>query len=517
MFSHKLPLIFLIFLTMSGYAQDGPSALGYFADQNQALINGYIDFDSDFETPFQVSLNYYEDFIPGRFYHRSGSVSKGYIRLHPTKDNILFSESRDGHFKNHKAKNLAYFTMGLDSFVVHEIANGPKFVGVAYENPEMIVFKQFEVYNFKPVAYYIRKKDSDEMLVLPRTEKAMQKQARDLFGDYPKLLSRIESGSIASDDTNLIVSLAEYYSKFKNNTKLNFTKEWFETKDPSKGVFYGVIAGLESDSLWNVTYHDQNGKRVHEAVYSSLEPLKKEGLAKWYHQDEKIRKVARYIHNQPDSLITEYYTDGKVHWSTSREEDFLKFHQIWDYNGNELLVEGNGSESFEDPFMKRTLHRRYEAHRLVESYYVQDNQRIYQIAEKNAKLQSTYQNDILKVLDYSEIGLLNMVEGTLLLRVVIDPSGKASELEILKGIENSIDKKVLGIFSNMKYSKMWRPGKVGKEKVYQEVIVPITFNINSRYRPIRNYNDLWFMHDFHNHWMMTAPSLDHVNVPTFPR
>jgi hypothetical protein len=65
----------------------------------------------------------------------------------------------------------------------------------------------------------------------------------------------------------------------------------------------------------------------------------------------------------------------------------------------------------------------------------------------------------------------------------------------------------------MSKEKIWTPAMIAKQKVAQEIIVPVNFAISgfSRYRINYNYN--WMMHNTMMHNTMMNPSMMQPQLP----
>ena len=85
-------------------------------------------------------------------------------------------------------------------------------------------------------------------------------------------------------------------------------------------------------------------------------------------------------------------------------------------------------------------------------------------------------------------------------------------MKVIKGMDAECDSSVLNILSYFKTSKEWNLAKINKEKVAQELIIPIDFSIKgfSRYRS--NYNNSWMMHQMMQQQMM---NMQQPKIPTY--
>ncbi len=75
---------------------------------------------------------------------------------------------------------------------------------------------------------------------------------------------------------------------------------------------------------------------------------------------------------------------------------------------------------------------------------------------------------------YPIIAAQNNIQGTVYLSFVISKTGKVEKVQILRGVDNSIDREALRVVSSM---PDWKPGKQGTRPVAVSYQVPIKFTL----------------------------------------
>lgn len=66
------------------------------------------------------------------------------------------------------------------------------------------------------------------------------------------------------------------------------------------------------------------------------------------------------------------------------------------------------------------------------------------------------------------------LEGKVFVRFIIDPDGKVTQVETVKGVGAGLDKEAMRVLSK---SPAWKPGRQGGRKVSVRMVIPITFQL----------------------------------------
>lgn len=185
---------------------------------------------------------------------------------------------------------------------------------------------------------------------------------------------------------------------------------------------------------------------------------------------------------------------------------------IWD-NG------GNGKEQYYDSLFKREITREYINKKLTNSYFEESSgKRIYQFCERNARLKSVseLQQQVAAAVRYPLTSLRQYHNGYVLLRCVVEPNGRTSKLEIVKGLDEECDKNIMTYFTMINRFRNWKPGKAQKVQIAQEVIIPILFSIKSFSRQENLYSSNYWNNSWNDQWMrqnMMRPPV--ISAPNF--
>jgi len=108
---------------------------------------------------------------------------------------------------------------------------------------------------------------------------------------------------------------------------------------------------------------------------------------------------------------------------------------------------------------------------------------IYQIVEEMPEFPGGKMNlrEVLKTnLIYPEIALKKGIQGTVYIRFVVSEDGSVADVKIEKGVDQTLDDKVLQVVKNL---PKWRPGKQRGMPVKVSYEIPVRFRIPDDYHP----------------------------------
>ncbi|MGM0530473.1 MAG: energy transducer TonB [Bacteroidota bacterium] len=86
-----------------------------------------------------------------------------------------------------------------------------------------------------------------------------------------------------------------------------------------------------------------------------------------------------------------------------------------------------------------------------------------------------FRNYVQETAEYPTVAQENGIEGTVYTRFVVDADGSIKEIQIVRGIDPSLDKEVKRVISN---APEWEPGKQRGQAVRVQFTIPIVFNLN---------------------------------------
>lgn len=83
-------------------------------------------------------------------------------------------------------------------------------------------------------------------------------------------------------------------------------------------------------------------------------------------------------------------------------------------------------------------------------------------------------NYINKIREYPCRAYSHKIEGRVICSFIVNPDGTICEIEILKGVEESLNREAIRIIRNM---PRWKAGEIDNEPVHVRCILPIAFRL----------------------------------------
>lgn len=494
--------VLLCLSATSLFSQIKDYEIGQYFDYNRILIDGYIDFDYDPDLNLKKDIILGEKFTPGYYYDLQYKRVEGYLKLSYSYGEIeLTYRPKDSKKRKIlKPDMIRGFVLGKDSFDVvtkfdeMKLPEKSKYMEVMLETKKYTLYKYYSTPVFgssRTEEYVLKDIDYDSLITFPHNKTKLINAAMSVFDG-------IDTNSYKYKDIPKIFKVYDMKKRFLNGEKLYFDGCWDEVNPGKEYTFYADIV-LFRDTLFELKYFFKNGTPIYSGTLSSFYPQKKDGEFTWYYPDGKVRKKANYEDDELKGNVVTFFKNGMIHYVYNTEKREAFYSKVNDMSGNSILdSEGNGTEILYDSVLNRQITRSFASNRIEESYYTDKNGNIiYQKCSKDARLISfsglQYDFDNYK---YPESSAQNAVHGTALVRFIVGPDGYTKDIEILKGIDDTINYALNNLFKDMPGKKNWIAGTSDKKKVTQEIVIPVNFIIKSYgFSSYRNYyyysNPMW--------------------------
>ena len=520
-------LIGLVLIGHSGIAQDFNKALGYFIDLDGNELAGFSDLDYDGHVLHHEIYSLSTEYVEGYYMDINGEKHQGFING-PNKygisySNFFFKTSLTSTSKKIKATKVKYYKTKLDSFFVKSqfsirkksgsVLLKNRFLGLVTENEDMSVYQ----FVMSGTPYYLMKRKGEDRLVpIPENKKNFKLLVEPIFNSSLSFSSRLRNANYDYDESDFISIVKNYEMelRLKSDEKTWYNENWIECDEDQAAGYMNVIDQV--DSVFTVEYYDKNSDRlILRGQYSSMFPARKEGKFEWYYSNGNLRKVGYYSKNKQGENFVEYYENGQVHRTFNYAGDNRKYEQVFSATREQLLTNGSGKEVYYDSLRDEpvSISRIYKNGKIVQSYYQNDqNLKVYQWT-LNRPLAKSGLRKSLTYLGYNETNGANGIEGSVIIRAIINAEGKFGDFEILKGVSPGLDAQVMGYLDSRKnLSPVYKPARIGKEKVPYETILTFSFAISGKNEARNSYYDWSFMHQMQFQMMMNQP----LNLPNIP-
>ncbi len=117
-------------------------------------------------------------------------------------------------------------------------------------------------------------------------------------------------------------------------------------------------------------------------------------------------------------------------------------------------------------------------------HYTVSNDSIYDTVDKvpvAKKAGGNVQKFLSKQIQYPIDALAKEIEGKVLVSFVVTNSGKIANVELVKGLSESVDKEAIRVVGLL---DKWKPGELNGKKVHTKVTLPVHFYISDENREI---------------------------------
>jgi hypothetical protein len=498
---NKLILLYLFFLTSNLFSQYNFDnyEIGYYFDVNHQIIDGYYDENYQPKNPLKLSYTTGDYFTPGYYYDLNNKKISGLIRYVQRNTFFKFKSDRKADQQTITPYDCVGYVIGLDSFAVIEDfsvereiggfqSSEKEFAEVIDQVDNLTFYKHTRVGSDNIVyTYLVKDGNAGNYTSFPKGINKFKKISVQIFGEFESLKTQILSEKYDASDIPTMVKLLKYKRKYDKKEKIHYTSSWDETEDTHKSAYYASIESLK-DSVFHLKFYFNNGVPIYEGDIYSFCPRKRTGDFIWYYPSGTIRKKINYLNNKPQETTT-YFRNGNIHYIYKTENKACSYSAVFNLNGEKILDNsGCGTEVFYDSIANRKITYKFSHYKLISAYFLDsNNRRVYQLCKKNARLQPM-QERMEEQVEYPYKSLLNFNHGFVLLKCIVEPSGLTSEMRILKSLDAECDSSIMNFLSFIKTKKNWIVAKVEKEKVPQELIIPVHFSIEGFSRSGNNSN-----------------------------
>ena len=530
----KLLFLFAVsvFSTANALAQTAHQykLYGSYVDLDGKLIHERADQDYSPAKSLSVSFNVGVDYAPGAYYPRGGKPEEGKILFMAGDDHFFFKKNDADKKQRIEPDHGWSFKVGADSFYV---ASGFKVYnkfGVAEQQTEethVLTFigqsKKFAFFSHTLISgsqnYVVRNLQTNQLTSLPVQQKAFIEKASELFKEYPQLVELLGGKLINSDQVADLMRFIQFSDAFNSDKPIGYTANWDITDKAYNQTYFARVSRPEKN--WKLDFYNQSGQKIFTEHYAYAKPTKNDGDAFWYYIDSGvIRKKTRFAMGESSKEFHVYHPNGQLHYLyLINPEGHLTYRAVQSETAESLLdFTGSGKEEFYDETAGRTIIREFQNHSLKASYYLdQQNRKIYQYAQRNAKIRSlnACNTKLAEAKRYPMSAVRAGEEGIVLVRFLVAPNDQIEEYSILRGVSESIDQEVVAILKNTLLSPTFKSGKHAKQEIYQEVIMPVRFSLPKRSvnRYYYHHNPYWMHHMHHMH----QPAFIPPTPPAMPR
>lgn len=292
-----------------------------------------------------------------------------------------------------------------------------------------------------------------------------------------------------------------FYSQAKADKVIFLDSLWHETMDKDFKYMRVIKDYYSEKGTYAFFDYYKSGKLKMEGTTESKNSLTQTGMSVQYFESGKKRIVSNYKKGELIGSYFELYENGnkKLEAEYIEEKDkhnSLKVKNYWDKNDIQTIVDGNGSfeDNNENSYSKGILKNgvkdsvwdgisrmgkyrfkeKYENGKFISDTRFEENNQIFEYKELDV-----YPKPKKGMEDfYSFIGRkiriplnLENINGTIILKFVVDKEGKIIEPKVIRSLYKSIDDESIRVL--LSYGD-WIPGEQRGRKVRCTYSIPIT-------------------------------------------
>ena len=495
----KIGTLITVVLTIStlGMAQTSeiPNQIGYYKDINRQAINGYYDIDYFPEKAIRLTYTIGTEYTPGYIFEHDNVMVDGYIKSTGRSNVFKFKRAAKSKGITLNPDSCRSFVVGKDSFTVINAPNidKPVYANIIDRVDNMAFYRYLTAgTQYIVTSYYVKMDTSEMVTAISNSPEDFNVQALSIFRNSDVVIQRLKEKPVTTNDLPSLIKLYKYEMAARHHRKLYFNAMWDEVANCRNAAYYAIIT--KSNNLLNISYFKPDNTPLYSGLYSWLYPHHKQGTFTWYYPSGEKRKTLNYRNNIPLGATT-YYKNGKAHEAFSIEKNGIFYKGIYTPQGiNNLDDDGYGKEILRDTIANREIVRIFRNFQLDHAYYYdENNRRIFTECKHNAqfKYYTTLQSDFSKEVTYPLSSIKCYHHGIVLIRCIVEPKGNLSLTEVIKGIDDDIDRSALEFFSAITKDTFWKAAKHKGKKVPQEVLIPIDYFLKGHSNYLQHYKHIY--------------------------
>jgi hypothetical protein len=266
---------------------------------------------------------------------------------------------------------------------------------------------------------------------------------------------------LLSLSTPLLAQQTRYFTPhFQNMTaeKTEYVRKYTVSQNTT------FIEDLKGDSL------------LHKATIPGLTTVEQVNAFAWYciSLGHSVNYREYFHHIKGDF---EFYENGRLNKRIIIQGAKVKFAQVWNEDGEEVLVEGNGENRFKSNDNAEDVFEAYADSVLIESFGIrrEKNDTIHYTCTTGANpkegMQIFYQN-LAKTLRYPGVARLAGKEGRIYVQFIVDKNGSLTDFTPLTNEGFNFEKKTI---KKLESFPPWFPATFRGKRVKSKFILPVKF------------------------------------------
>lgn len=240
-----------------------------------------------------------------------------------------------------------------------------------------------------------------------------------------------------------------------------YLNKFYDTTDKASAHYVRVIDFKNNG--FDLTEYFTNGKIHQQGFYSSLNPIKREGYFKYYHENGILQSEGMYQKNELTGLWKNYDNESNlkssIYYQNDKKEGVLKSY-------------------FKDQKLRRE--EMYKNGEMVKSqcYRHSGEDTAYYPFEEQAKFKGGDEElyrYLAKKIRYPKESTKAKSQGKVRLRFMVEEDGLITNIEVIEGVDKYIDQEAMRVVAEM---PNWKPGTYEGTPVKNYFNLPIKFTLD---------------------------------------
>ncbi len=266
---------------------------------------------------------------------------------------------------------------------------------------------------------------------------------------------------------------------FLNDTTY-FDSDWKQTLAGSNDAQYFRTFERKQSDIQLSNWYISNGQLLNTGLVFQMNPLKYQGLVKWYFDNGQVQRIASFDKGVNVGEEFFYKENGSPESHFLYKDGEKLTIQKWDEQGSPLLKNGTGKVSKMDRYNTLLEYEEFKDFVCIEHFVVRQPQEdtIYLIMDEEPFYRGGMKELYLQIgnsVEYPKSARRAGVEGLVYVMFIVDENGKVVEPKITRGIHPECDAEALQAVTT---ASDWIPASHKGKNVKSRLVLPVFFRLS---------------------------------------
>jgi hypothetical protein len=492
----------LLILFMSCVFSTSAQNIGYFFDLHGNHIGPRVNLTMIHQPDLISYADYHLYYIPGDLHYKNGLI----IREDLNQSNGKLFKLEGELIQKIDLTELDFVRIGCDTFRVYKNSRFDDNRKGYSLGKTLVQIGPKSLIQIKKKVYLKEGEKWTDLYALKSKIKELTKFLKTTFSDIPPVTTRIE---ISYKDIPKIFKYAKYYSYFEEDRKVIVDYQFLESHNSSYNIGFLRINNVK-DSIWNISFFDQDSILTETANVSDIFTFKYNGTRTLYHVNKQPALRGLYINGYPRrSSFKYFYSNGEpfAELTFNRGKMSFEYSKVYKTNGDTIDISKEAKVQFKDPINSTTISHSFKSNRID---YIRTNDGVVRSLNKYLFRTTIYNVNgmLFKGYKYPDRALAKGISGPVVLKIKTNPDGSVNEAECLNNAPNELKDPLISHLKDR--NRAFKTVKIDKEKCMTEFIFTAYYSLE------QNPNDsVFYDHDLFQQYLMMQHPIQYKTAPTF--